>query len=270
MRSASDVAHRSSHDIVVSLTNRDSPRQIRNLLRRQEEIGRTAAHIVAVDGECQSFTNQGLPAFSLNRAWIEFTHQERIRLYGAQPTLVPGNGDLFFLDVCRQLEPLPFRHLWLIEDDVDWSGNWADFLLRFESFEGDLVGTNLRRHSQSLDWYWWSTFAPPAHIPMSDWLVGFYPTRRVSRRFIELILADDRASWRGHFECAWPTVARAEGLLVRDFAEVDGPSVYENVNEGWMGPGTYVYRPVRSDGYFHEAPFNLQQRDMLYHPIKVA
>lgn len=258
-----------TRELVMSLTAGSSPRQLALMARRQREIGDLARHIVAVDGSSETYRAAGLQTVSLDRSWIERRHRERIENYNAQSTLVPGNGDLFFLDACRQIRHIDYHRLWMIEDDVEWSGHWGDFLTRYDTFEGDLLGTNLRSYDQSTDWYWWRTFAPPDRIPREKWLVAFYPTRRLSRAFVDVLLQDDLASWKGHFECAWPTAAAAAGFKVRDLAEVDGPPVYSNTNIGWMTPGTYVYRPARTHGLFHEDPAMYESPNMLYHPVKI-
>lgn len=256
-----------TRDLVISLTNRSRPRHIENMRRRQRELSPVADHVVAMHGDPAAYRASGLPVLVLDDERITAALAHRVAAYGARATLVPGNGDLLFLDICRQLSQLSFRHVWLLEDDVDWAGSWADFLAIFAGFDGDLLGTNLRTFDADPDWCWWAHFAPPG-IPRAAWLAGFYPTRRLSRACIDLLLGTDHAAWQGHFECAWPTAARAAGLIVRDLNEAPVP-IYRNVNAGDFAPGTYVYRPVLAHGYFHETPTRFAQRNLLYHPIKV-
>lgn len=180
--------------------------------------------------------------------------------------LVPGNLGLLYLHFARSHRA--FDRFWIVEYDVCYTGRWASLFERFESSHADVLGTTLRGFRARPDWHWWPTFRPPPTTPPAEWLCGFFPILRVSRRALDALDAAYREGWSGHFEAVIPTVARKAGLEMEDIGG-DGPFVAaENRNRHYTNsperehlyPGTFVYRPSRR--------FPGLRRDKLWHPVK--
>lgn len=180
--------------------------------------------------------------------------------------VVPGNLGLLYLHFARRHER--FDRIWIVEYDVCYTGDWGTLLERFEASRADVLGTTLRSYADRPGWHWWPSFRPPPEVPRRDWLCGFFPILRVSRRALEAVDAAYREGWSGHFEAVLPTAARRAGLVIEDIGG-DGPFVaggnrnrhYTNSPEHeHLYPGTFAYRPTRR--------FPGVRRGKLWHPVK--
>jgi hypothetical protein len=60
---------------------------------------------------------------------------------------------------------------WIMEYDVDYSGDWAD-----------LLTTTIFPRSSSTDWFWWKSAAAPPQVRPEQMYRAFLPLMRVSRR----------------------------------------------------------------------------------------
>jgi hypothetical protein len=75
-----------------------------------------------------------------------------------------------------------------------------------------------------------------------------------------------------------PTVAHYNNLLVEDLGGRGPfcPPTRRNTNysnnpaDRDLSPGTFVFRPIVHDKYFHDAPDRFTESDLLYHPVKVS
>lgn len=183
-----------------------------------------------------------------------------------RPELVPGNLGLLYLHFARRHPRLD--RFWVVEYDVCYTGDWRELLERFEGSGSDVLGTTLRAHRDRPEWHWWPSFRPSPEVPRDEWLCGFFPVVRVSRRALEALDAAYRAGWSGHFEAVLPTAARRAGLAIEDLGG-DGPFVkdenrqrfYTNtVEREHLYPGTFVFRPTRR--------YPGLRRGRLWHPVK--
>jgi glycosyltransferase involved in cell wall biosynthesis len=165
---------------------------------------------------------------------------------------------------------------WIMEYDVDFSGDWATLFEQFRANPADLLTTTILPRGASAGWFWWRSAAAPPHVRREHMHRAFLPMMRVSNRFARSYaqdMADPR--WSGHYEFIIPTAAISAGLLVEDIGG-DGPFCpserrnrnYRNSPKDWrLSPGTFVWRPSQ-DRYFVEAPNAFSEADMLYHPVK--
>jgi hypothetical protein len=205
----------------------------------------------------------------VNEAGIAALMPTRYRELGR----VKGRYDKGFVDLVTQAiayDPLlkDFEHLWFIEYDVDFSGNWADFFKPTMDNDADLLTSRLLTEDQLPHWINWADFRYPADLPYNQRLASFMPASRQSRAFFEAYREEmEGGRWQGHSESTVPSVALYRGLKIEDmlvpgrFAH-RGPSPFDNL--------TYGYRPARSDAYFHEVPNAFAQPGRLYHPVKAV
>lgn len=166
--------------------------------------------------------------------------------------------------------------VWLLEYDVDFSGDWVSLFAQFADNRADLLTTTLNSELRDPAWTFWNSAKAP--VDFGDRLRGFLPLARVSKRLLDAYdEAVSSAGWRGHYEFILPTVARSRRLHIEDIGGV-GPFTprrrrgrnYVNVPANHrLGPGTFIWRPSLPD-YFHEDPSRFSHADMLYHPVKAG
>ncbi|WP_291296001.1 hypothetical protein [Elioraea sp.] len=166
--------------------------------------------------------------------------------------IMPGNLDLLNLLAWRQ-EP-PFSNLWVIEDDVRFTGRWSALFARLGAVEADVLSVGRRTLVSEPGWFWWSSLRDPDGNVFSDpGLVStFLPFHRISAQAIAVIDAAYRAGWAGHHEVTWPTLALRAGLTIADIQSLPGKPVCTKES--------FRYRPPM------EGPGD--EPDMLWHPVK--
>ena len=179
----------------------------------------------------------------------------------------PGNVELPVLLFFR--EHPEYDRYWTIEYDVRFTGTWDTFFSSFETNDADLLGTTLTRYEQIPDWFHWPSLDLRGKpIDKDQYLRGFFPIYRLSRRALEQLDRDYRDGVNGHFECLVPTLLNHAGLTVEDIGG-DGEFVLSgNRNRFYrntpacssLAPGTFVFRPAMV------RPGN--EPNTLWHPVK--
>jgi hypothetical protein len=125
-----------------------------------------------------------------------------------------GHLDVAFIPCVLALRA---RHVWVMEYDVDYSGSWRDFFSRSAGVNADVLTPTLGHQSDCPNWNWWSEASAPEWVDRADFLRGFHPLMRLSRRFAHryaVMMAD--STWRGHYEFTIPTAAIASGSSIKD------------------------------------------------------
>ncbi len=181
-------------------------------------------------------------------------------------TLVPGNNHLPLFYFAR--ERGPYDHYWLIENDVRFTGAWAE--LMGDQDEGvDLLTTHVQPYERAPHWMWWSTFqSPDGRLPIAV-LRSFNPIYRISKRAIETLGQLFASGWRGHHEVALPSLVHMAGLRIEEFGGT-GPFVArgredryyqsgESHPDGWL-EGSMRYCPAWDP--------KQMEPGLLYHPVK--
>lgn len=168
------------------------------------------------------------------------------------------------------------RFVWIIEYDVDYSGDWSHFFGQFRRDRTDFLATTINTPDRDPAWAFWAGAINPPDMPATLRTRSFLPLFRVSRSFLKSYCrAVSTGEWGGNYEFLFPTIARAFGLTVEDIGSA-GPFTpparyhtnYVNTpNHPHLTPGTFVWRPSRN-WYFHEKPGEFPAKNMLYHPVK--
>jgi hypothetical protein len=171
---------------------------------------------------------------------------------------------------------LPADFVWVMEYDVDFSGNWEYLFCQFADNRADLLTSSLLPHDACPDWYHWQFARMPDQVPPNHMIRGFHPIMRISRRFAEgYISCLERGEWEGHYEFTLPTIGVSEGYAVEDIGG-DGPFCppsrrsknYRNTpTVDDLGPGTLIWRPSRQS-YYQDAPEAFEENNLIYHPVK--
>lgn len=171
-----------------------------------------------------------------------------------------------------------YDRFWLVEYDVDFSGDWATFFKAAAGYEGDLLTARIRPLSADPTFYFAPIYQQPETAP-EDPLIVLMPISRLSRRLVEhycrILL---QPGWHGHFEMLLPSMARADGFSVAEIGGHDALTPPERRGLHYDGTfadissmgTTHAYRPPRGYRYFVTSPRKFRQPNRIYHPIKVG
>jgi len=231
---------------------------------RHETIGLIDWHFLHNDG------NWPAPQWDIPTPSAEQLMPSRYRQMVANAGIMNGFLDTLVIPCVLALNR-PF--VWVMEYDVDFSGNWADFFRLYPNDPTDLLTTTVTTPATEPDWHHWTTARCPQGYPRDAWRRGFHPVMRMSRHFATTYcnaMRDDK--WGGHWEYTLPSVAHHQRLSLRDLRfggdeNRVGPTYSNTPNDVRLLPGTFVWRPFR-DAYFHEDPGAFAETNRLYHPIK--
>ena len=72
--------------------------------------------------------------------------------------LVPGCTHYPVIDFSKGRA---YRHYWLIEGDVEFTGDWATLLRAGSATEAGLLASHVRRYRDAPDWVWWGSLRAP-------------------------------------------------------------------------------------------------------------
>lgn len=179
--------------------------------------------------------------------------------------LKPGNCDipvLLFWHANRNR-----ARYWVMEDDVEYSGDPAKLFEDLESAHADLMATHL--HNCHSDWDYFSRFRSAGKVlAPEDIRLCFLPFFSISGRALEVIDACYRDGWDGHHEMTWPTILKSHGMSILD---IGGQGPY--VTEAYRGRH---YLGTPGDGFQKRGSFgtlNIRLRagrmpNVLWHPVK--
>jgi hypothetical protein len=166
-----------------------------------------------------------------------------------------------------------YEQYWLIEYDVRYVGDWADFIRGLDSSPADLLGTVIQTKPENPEWYHWpSLITGQENIPDSSRVKVFTPLMRLSKNAMSAVDMAYSAGWSGHYEALWATAVAAAGLVIEEFG---GDGAYTPANrkgryytnarlDRHLSPGTFVFRPSMLEEDIPDWP------DTLWHPIKSA
>lgn len=259
-----------SRTAILYLTHRWEPVHARRFGRLREETrtlgdsfvlmqssARDAAHEAAGMAFLSVFDPAALPA-ALGYPYL------------TKRGIVPGCTHYPLIDFARKHE---YDHYWLIENDVEFSGNWSRLIGACARDQADLVAAHVMRHEADPAWIWWRYIAAPRQRPLdvSRLLRAFFPVYRISRKALLHVDRMHRAGWRGHYEALVPTLLSAAGMSVRDFRQFgqfylgsrqDPPHMHGRPDQ----LSTLRWRPpVTRDEFTHRFSDNV-----IFHPVKQA
>lgn len=184
--------------------------------------------------------------------------------------IVPGNAHYPLALFARTHE---YRHYWLVENDVEFSGSWADLVRPCLNCESDLIASHLRKFSDEPNWFFWPSLASPKRRPLNPhhFTRAFFPVYRITRKAILLIDQLQRSGWRGHCEALIPTILNLHGMSTTDFLDInqfylgrgqDLPLTQEDV----LDLSTLRWRPPVTSAEFSRR----FRENVIFHPVKEA
>jgi hypothetical protein len=176
------------------------------------------------------------------------------------------------IDMFRIFRAYPdYRHYWMIEFDVRYTGDWAVLMRELSESPADVLGTVVQSRAEHPQWGHWKSFCPAAAVlPDEQYVKIFTPMTRLSNAAMRVIDAAYQAGWTGHFEVLWPTAAAAAGLLVEDIGGKGrftprsryGRHYTTSAFHIYLTPGSFAFRPPIPESYVSQRP------PALWHPVK--
>ncbi|MBO4846770.1 MAG: hypothetical protein J5525_10725 [Lachnospiraceae bacterium] len=153
-----------------------------------------------------------------------------------------------------------YDYLWIVEDDVFFSGDWSVLFDTFTDDPADLIATKIRCYEEEPTWYWWKSMRAGMDETISKNIMYacFIPIYRLSAKAIDCLYTEVRNGWRGHFEGVVPTVLIKNGLTLRDM-NGKGFGLNERVNLHFYSDSTHNWSPLYVQSF---------EKNMIYHPIK--
>jgi hypothetical protein len=128
-----------------------------------------------------------------------------------------GFTDLAYMPALLSKRLSRYEYIWVLENDVDYAGNWRDFFNNTMGSRADLLSSYIYTRNQNSDWEHWTWFNAPAEVSFDHHTSSFNPVVRFSRRMLTTYVKSVRNDlWRGHHEALYPTIARHNGLKICD------------------------------------------------------
>lgn len=189
-----------------------------------------------------------------------------------------GYVDMLWLTAFRHPRLAEYDRFWLVEYDVDFSGDWARLFHEASAYQADLLPTHLRRRDEQPQWNYLSQIVDPLGRPQ-DHVIGLFSISRFSRRFIDYCHAElTQPGWSGHFELVLPTIAARGGFKIEDLGGSGSYTPRDRRNKHYEGDFnglqrgfyTHAFRPPRMWHYFAESRLGFWQPNRIYHPIKLG
>jgi hypothetical protein len=179
--------------------------------------------------------------------------------------LIPGNCDLIAI-MFRKVAP-QYAQYWVIEDDVEYSGDAHQLLNGLNGRPGDLLATHLA-HGYD-DWsYSWMLRSPEGNIkPADSWLV-FLTFFRISGASLDTIDRYYAEGWTGHSENTWATILKHAGMEVVDIGGNGAYVADEDRNQRYYGLPNDGFQKNGSFGTMNIRLFAGRRKNVLWHPIK--
>jgi hypothetical protein len=179
--------------------------------------------------------------------------------------LIPGNCDLMAL-LARKAAP-QYAQYWVIEDDVEYSGDPYELLASLDGRRGDLLATHLAHGYDG--WTYTSMLRSPGGDvkPADTWLV-FLTFFRISGEALDTIDRYYRDGWSGHSENMWATILKHAGMEVVDFGGNGKYVADEDRNKRYYGLPNDGFQKNGSFGTMNIRLFAGRRKDVLWHPIK--
>jgi len=179
--------------------------------------------------------------------------------------LIPGNCDL--IPILFWKSHPQYQHVWVMEDDVEYTGDPARLFADLAGKHEDLLATHVTQCVD--DWIYTKSFRSPGIDLAADakWLT-FFPFYRVSRQALDAIDRSYLDGWDGHHEMTWPTILKRAECSILDIGG-QGPHVaQENINRHYIGVPGNAFEKHGSFGTMHIRLRPGKQQNVLWHPVK--
>ena len=179
--------------------------------------------------------------------------------------LIPGNCDL--IPILFWKSHPQYQHVWVMEDDVEYTGDPAELFADLAGKDEDLLATHVAPCVD--DWVYAQSFRSPGTDLGADakWLT-FFPFYRVSYHALDTIDRRYLEGWDGHHEMTWPTILRSAECSILDIGGQGAHVSEENINRHYIGVPGSAFEKHGSFGTMHIRLRPGKQKNVLWHPVK--
>jgi PAS domain-containing protein len=179
--------------------------------------------------------------------------------------LIPGNCDLLTL-LFRKARPA-YAQYWVIEDDVEYSGDPRSLFAGLAGRGGDLLAAHLA------DGYEGWTYASMLRSPCGDVTPSksslvFLTFFRINGRALDTIDRYYREGWDGHSENMWATILKHAGMRVVDIGGNGKYVAEQDRNLRYYGLPDDRFEKGGSFGTMNIRLRAGRRKDVLWHPVK--
>lgn len=179
--------------------------------------------------------------------------------------LIPGNCDLITL-LFRKTRP-GYAQYWVIEDDVEYSGDSYMLFAGLAGRGGDLLASHLADGYD--DWAYASMLRAPGNevTPSTSSLI-FLTFFRISAAALDIIDRYYHEGWNGHSENMWATILKHAGMRVVDIGGNGKYVAEQDRNLRYYGLPDDRFEKKGSFGTMNIRMWAGRRKDVLWHPIK--
>lgn len=248
-----------SKQAIVFLTHITSRRIFEHFKRLREETNGLLFAVLCVHNPRPSFRERIERAFRVRTPCIEVDGKIGARLLPNRHAQMQRLGrwynrgfpDLAYLPALISKRLCEYEYIWIMENDVDYAGDWRQFFDDTMENQADLLTTYAYPRSENRNWCHWSWFETPPEVTFDQHTSSFNPIARFSRRMLAAYLrAVQDGRWQGHTEALWPTIARHNGLTICDLGGTSPFCPEPWRNKHYYNPpvaGWNNYEPGRGD-----------------------
>lgn len=149
--------------------------------------------------------------------------------------------------------PNEYDYVWVIEDDVIFTGDWSLLFNAFSEDDADLITSLIRPYSEDKLWPWWNSLGIPddEDLDIQNLYASFNPVYRLSSMAIKCLDTDMRRGWCGHFEATIPTIIKKNGLKIKDIKDNQTSEFYTEDSHTWVPlfvqdfKNNTIYHPIK-------------------------
>ena len=161
-----------------------------------------------------------------------------------------------------------FERYWIIEDDVEYTGDFGELINSLNKSNAHLLATHLRALPEG--WDYTDRFVEGDRIgsmPPSR-RVCFLPFFAISNRALKAIDSAYSRGWAGHHEMTWPAILDQLNLNIQDIGGCGPYVANEDRNRRYLDLSPTDYRKLGSFGTMQIRLWPGKQTNILWHPVK--
>lgn len=166
------------------------------------------------------------------------------------------------------LDHQSFRRYWVVEDDVEYTGNFGELILGLSKLQSELLATHVRHLPKHWDYIGKFRAGTDRYQISSSTRLTFLPFHAVTHKALTVIDAAYKRGWAGQYEMTWPAILDEAGLSVMDIGG-NGPYVSaSNRGRYYIDLSPSDYRKLGSFGTMNIRLKPGREKDILWHPVK--
>lgn len=152
---------------------------------------------------------------NVNCCLFSLTMLNKLQYQPICDTIIPGSNHFALL--WFYLENPEYMYYWNIEDDVDFTGDWAILFDEFACIKADFISSHIMNYQEDPYWYWWKSLECNIEIPLEERIRSFNPIYRISSHALSFLNSFLKSGNRGHHEVLIPSILYHFKYKIIDF-----------------------------------------------------